>query len=78
MFSGNKNGMTTFHLAALAGEEKLCKVFIKDFDNLNPKTNDGQTPIGYAAQMGHSKVVIMIADALNVKRFQEIKLYPFP
>ena len=74
----NKNGMTTFHLAALAGEEKLCKVFIEDFDNLNPKTKDGQTPIGYAAQNDHSKVVIMIADALNVKRFQEIKLYPFP
>ena len=62
----NEDGQP-FHKSAEFGMLEVCRFFIKNIDDKNPKDDDGLTPLHYAAENGHFQVCQMILEVIDDK-----------
>ena len=54
--------MTPYHKAAEYGHLSICKLFIKNLNDKNPKSDHGRTPLHEAAENGHIEVCQLIIE----------------
>ncbi|CAB3397408.1 unnamed protein product [Caenorhabditis bovis] len=53
----DKNGYTALHLAAMVGNEKICKILINQGWNISERDNQNNTALHLAAGRGHTDVL---------------------
>ena len=67
-------GMTALHLAARTGCLNICKLIIKNIDDLNPLDIEQRTPLENAIFFGHNDIIDFIENEIQKRKedFEQI------
>jgi len=60
---GPRYGRTEMHIAAMTGQTKVFQTMLEKADDKNPKDNNWDTPLHFAADGGHYTICKLIIDA---------------
>lgn len=60
--TGNRDGETPLHWAALSGHANIVDILVKNGANVNAQTRDKWTPLHWAALKGHIRIAEILLD----------------